>query len=166
MTFHGRDARATSLGAFYLETIMPGPEPSIVHYEWLSADSHLYRLTDDASGEIRLDMSGVDPAQIGSISLKLIGASALHCLAGTVAAFLEGRGATIRSLKGRATIEQTTNDQRRVQASSMVVELDVDVDEEHAHLLDKARMIIEERGCMVTYSLGRGMDIKNVIRKA
>ena len=143
---------------------MAGPEPSIVQYEWLSADSHLYRLTDDASGEIRLDMS--DPAQIGSISLKLIGASALHCLAGTVAAFLEGRGATIRSLKGRATIEQTTNDQRRVQASSMVVELDVDVDEEHADLLEKARMIIEERGCMVTYSLGRGMDIKNVIRKA
>lgn len=141
-------------------------EPSVSQYERLGERNHLFRLGSQHLTDLQVDLSNVDPADVGSLSLQLMGASALHCMAGTIAAFMSGRGATIRALRGRAIIDQETNSQRRMQASRLRVELEVDVDEKDAELLDKARRIIEERGCLVTYSLERGMQVEHVIRRA
>ncbi len=145
---------------------MAGAGPSIVQYEWKNKDAFEYRMGTDHVTEVSLDFSGIEPSARGSVPMQFLGASAVHCMAGTVAAFLLGRGVTIRSLTGRAIVEQGTNDQRRVQVSKVRVELDVDVEEKDAPMLEKARQIIEERGCLITYSLERGTQVEHVIRRA
>ena len=144
---------------------MPANGPEIVEYTRESKDVHHYRLGSHHVSEIALDYTGVEYADRGSAAMQFIGASAVHCLAGTVATFLEGRGVVIHSLTGRATVEQDTNSERRVQVSRLKVEVEVEIDDKDAEMLEKARLIIEERGCLITYSLQKAMQVEHIIRR-
>ena len=131
-----------------VEFELVGDEKFAIYYHSLMLDDHL------------LDYPSVpEEAQLGQMR-KLLCAAAVGCFAGTVHAVLVNRGAEVRSLKGFCTAS-TSEDSPPV-VSALDIRVEVEVGEEDKEILEKIRTIAE-RGCLITRSLARGMEVTHTI---
>jgi organic hydroperoxide reductase OsmC/OhrA len=92
----------------------------------------------------------------GQARRLLCGAAAL-CVAEEVEAALRARGATIRSLRARATATSS-----RAKVEQMDVTLEVDVPDEDAETLERVKQILH-LGCLITRSLAEGVEVSHQI---
>jgi uncharacterized OsmC-like protein len=68
-------------------------------------------------------------------------------------------------LNGRAFAEKDRDDYFRTKVARIHIEIDVDVADADLPLLEKCKAIME-RGCLVTYSLGEGIEVEHIIRRS
>ena len=93
-----------------------------------------------------------------------LAASALYCAAGTLGAALRGRDVEVRSLTGRAVIEQGPDKTGRMCVSHIRIEVEADLDEKDQKMFEKCCRIAEH-ACLVSYSLRNGVDVSPTFRR-
>jgi len=135
----------------------------VVQYKREGDDGHFLSMGSDAFADIRIDYTGIPQEQRGGTANRLLCAAALYCFASTFASALKARGARIKSLTGRAIPEKGRDDYHRTKIKQINIEIDVDVEEEDKPILEKCQKIMEQ-GCLVTYSLGEGIEVEHSIR--
>jgi len=144
---------------------MDAEKEILVKYERQGDDRHSLFMGSEALPNISIDYTGISPDQRGGTASRLLCASALYCFASTLGSALTARGAKIKSLSGRAFAEQDRDDYFRTKVARMRIEIDVHVDDADLPVLEKCRAIME-RGCLVTYSIGEGIEVEHIIRRS
>ena len=87
----------------------------------------------------------------------------MYCFASTLGSALKARGASIRSLTGRAVATNERDADFRTRVANIRIVVEADVETADLALLDKCEKIME-RGCLVTYSLSEGIEVEHSVR--
>jgi len=125
-----------------------GEETFEIHYHSLMLEDHL------------LDYPSVpEEARLGQMR-RLLCAAAVGCFTGTIYAALVSRGAEVRSLRGFCTASISEDSPPAV--SALDIRVEVEVGNEDKVILERVRTIAE-RGCLITRSLARGIDVTHTI---
>jgi len=140
-------------------------KPLVVEYKRESDEVHCLTIDSKALPAIRIDYSGLPPAERGGTASQLLCASAAFCVAATFATALAGRGATINSMTARGVLEQDRDESRRLKVARIRVEVEVDVEPKDIETFEKCRRIMRH-GCLVGYSLQQGIEVQEVFRRA
>ena len=140
-------------------------EVIMVEYHRQGQDGHFLALGSPALPDMHIDYTGIPQDQRAGTANRLLCASALYCFASTLGSALIARGATIKSLSGRAVSQKEKDDYYRTKVSRIRIEIDVNVEEKDLPILEKCQKIME-RGCLITYSLDGGIEIEHSIKRA
>jgi len=135
-----------------------------VEYKRAGKDAHQLLMKSDAVPDIRIDWAGIPTDQRAGTSVKLLCASALYCFASTLGSALTARKANVKSLTGRATARKDKDESFRARVTEISMEISVEIDDEDLPALKKCESIMK-RGCLVTYSLDKAIQIKHKITR-
>lgn len=136
----------------------------MVTYQREGEDGHRLTLGTPAIPEIRIDYTGIPKDARAGTAQRLLCASALYCFASTLGSALAARGATIKSLTGRAVSEKDKDEYYRTKVSNVQIEVEVDVNDGDLPTLEKCEKIMEN-GCLITYSLNQGIEVEHTIKR-
>jgi uncharacterized OsmC-like protein len=136
----------------------------IVTYKREGDDRHCLCLGTSAVPDIRIDYTGIPRDARAGTAQRLLAASALYCFASTLGSALAARGATIKSLTGRAVSEKDKDEYYRTKVSNIRIEVEVDVNDGDLPTLEKCEKIMEN-GCLITYSLTQGIEVEHAIKR-
>jgi len=136
----------------------------MVTYQREGEDGHRLTLGTPAIPEIRIDYTGIPKDARAGTAQILLCASALYCFASTLGSALAARGATIKSLTGRAVSEKDKDEYYRTKVSNVQIEVEVDVNDGDLPTLEKCEKIMEN-GCLITYSLNQGIEVEHTIKR-
>ncbi len=135
-----------------------------VEYRREGDDRHILALGSKAIPEIKIDYTGIPKDERAGTAQRLLAASALYCFASTLGSALAARGATIKSLTGRAVSEKDKDEYYRTKLSNIRIEVEVDVNDGDLPTLEKCEKIMEN-GCLITYSLNQGVEVEHAIKR-
>lgn len=143
---------------------MPSQNDIIVGYTRRGDHEHVLSLDSAAMPDIHIEYANVPEDQRGGTATKLVAGAALYCYASTLVTALTTRGASIRSMSGRATAERDRDEHGRSKVTKIKLEIDVDVSDEDEAILDRCQKIMKA-GCLITYSFAQGIPIEYEMRR-
>jgi uncharacterized OsmC-like protein len=136
-----------------------------VEYEHDGQTSHCLNWSSKAMPDLRIDYTGIPPAERGGTANRLLCASVLYCYASTLAAAMTARGVKNLKLKGKAFSETVKDEFQRTKIGKIKIEVIVSVEEKYLPVLEKCKKIME-KGCFITASLEKGMSVEHSIRNS
>jgi uncharacterized OsmC-like protein len=136
----------------------------VVEYRRDGDDKHILSLDSKALPEIRIDYTGIPKDKRAGTAQSLLAASALYCFASTFGSALAARGATIKSLIGKAVSEKEKDEYYRTKVSNIQIEVEVDLNDADLPTLERCKKIMEN-GCLITYSLNQGIEVEHNIKQ-
>ena len=135
-----------------------------VGYERLNDDEHVIQLDSESLTDIQVDYTGIPQEERGGTAAKLLGASCLYCFASTLGTALTTRGAEVKSMKGRVSLEKGKDEIRRTKVTEMTITVDVEIDDKDEETLEKCKKIMN-RGCLITYTVEESIDVEYEINR-
>jgi hypothetical protein len=135
-----------------------------VEIELLENGDYHIKLNHQLLANIEVQLSKVPEENRGGVARALLSASALYCMAGTLADMLNARSVPIRGMTGSASVRIGKNVKGREVVGSLNINLDVDVPEENLQELDRCIKILDD-GCFITGGLKKGLLVNNHIRR-
>ena len=134
-----------------------------VDIELLENGDYHIKLNHQLLADIDVQLSKVPEEKRGGVARALLSASALYCLAGTLADMLKARSVPIGGMTGSASVKIGKNGKGREVVDSLNIGLDVDVPEENLQELDRCIKILDD-GCFITGRLKKGLLVNNDIK--
>lgn len=133
----------------------------VVDYKRISGDEH--QLTMNAKGlpEIKIDRKGIAKEELSNdhYGARLLCAAALSCFTNTFGNALIRNGADVKNMTAKATIEKDKDEVMRTKFTSMLLEVDVELDEADAPVFEKVKENMMA-GSLVTYSLEDAIEME------
>jgi uncharacterized OsmC-like protein len=136
-----------------------------VEYRREGDDQHILALGSKAIPDIKIDYARIPKDERAGTAQRLLTASALYCFASTLGSALSARSVTIKSLTGRASSEKEKDDYYRTKVSRIQIDIEVDLPESDLPTLEKCAKFVEN-GCLITYSIGQGIEVEHTIKRA
>lgn len=136
----------------------------IVEYRRDGTDGHFFTMTEEGIPVFHIDLKELSPDGRRHWANRLLNAAVLSCVATTLASDLTKRGATVKSMTGRAASELEKDDYQRTKIAHIQVEIDVDIGDTDPRILEECREIIG-RDTLTMYSLREGVEVDAVINR-
>ena len=136
-----------------------------VDYTRVGDDIHHLALDSKVLADITIDYTGIPSKERENTAVKMLCAASVYCFASTTAAALTARGANIKSMTGRAVATKARDVFGRTKVDEVTVTIDVDIDDADLPILEKCKVILEH-GCLLTYSVGQGIEMQHVIQRS
>ena len=131
-----------------------------VHLDYVDPDRMNIFWEKEGLNDLNLDYRGLPPKKREGAACKMLAASALYCLAGTLAAALNAREVPITTLRGKAS-SVVTNDARQV-VEAIEVEIELGVEEGHEEAVARVERFLP-RACLISRSLAPGIEVREKI---
>ena len=118
-----------------------------VRLEYVDPDRMNIFWDKEGMNELNLDYRGLPPNKREGAACKMLAASALYCLAGTLGAALAARNVPITTLKGTASAVLGTDAKQVIEA--IEVEIQLGVEEGHEEVVARVERFLP-RACLIS----------------
>jgi uncharacterized OsmC-like protein len=136
----------------------------IVEYRRDGGDGHLFTMTPEGVPVFQVNNKDLSPEGRKHWANRMLNATALCCVATTLASDLIKRGADIRSLSGHAASKKEKDSVLRTRIDEIQVEIEVDIGDTDQSILDECLEIIG-RDTLAMYSLREGIDVEANVKR-
>jgi uncharacterized OsmC-like protein len=138
----------------------PIDEPVVVEFGLESGEVQHFNVGAAGLSQITIDRRGFTQEQLSNdhYGARFLCAASLACFTNTFANALIRRGATIKSMTGRAEIEKDKDEFMRTHFTVIHMDIEIDLDEKDREIFESVNEEMKT-GSLVTYSLQDAIEM-------